>query len=580
MYPPSRAHSNPAAARTSRFWRVALLALALLPCLQGGAQAAPCPVAPRDWTPKTLEAFAEGGAIWKLNDPAISADKLALALKGAYGVVYHEPSVVPEPPFLERFHDPANWKEPGTALNPNTFDYQARDAYRQDTQLAAMTIAERSPAGWSWGPNPAHSSYDVFKFDHEAGRKSAKCRSDGLVLIGYYKWIDNLAGMARTPEAINEKRRNPQYLVSIMDLTPAHLPWLKSLKVRAMAWLNDVYDARPADGDTVRMYFHWPTGYPTSTLHMHVRVNWRMSPVEYIHSYMLDDVIRALESGKSVAQMIADRYKRLGGVVIDGDFEKMTGSEPSANLLNRYLRSVTADGKRVFNDAADLPEDAFGSVKDILRTALAVDAGTKYYVQVAGKDEKPKNIVRVDKLDQQSKWLPASQGVFTEAEIGKLRLENYRGTTQGLLACLLPYFDNATATDCVKINAQGTNLERLPSLEEFKAAMTCPAAYTCYAARVEQSFNVNGLFRLWITDEDWSALKDLNAGKVVVKGYVGGIDSPDFAFRVTTVGGKNIVTAVPERERGLDLSSEYAQDERIIARWVGRPAMLAVPRPK
>jgi hypothetical protein len=55
------------------------------------------------------------------------------------------------------------------------------------------------------------------------------------MLIGYYKWVDNLAGSARTAEAINEKRRNPQYIVSIMDLTPAHLPWLKSMRTQAYA---------------------------------------------------------------------------------------------------------------------------------------------------------------------------------------------------------------------------------------------------------------------------------------------------------------------------------------------------------
>ena len=104
-----------------------------------------------------------------------------------------------------------------------------------------------------------------------------------------------------------------------------------------------------------------------------------------------------------------------------------------------------------------------------------VDAGAKYYVQRADKDEKSKNIVRVDKLDKQSKWFPSNPGVFTHKEIEDLGLQNYRGTLQGLLACLLPYFDNASSNDCVKINAQGTNLERLPSFEEFKAVMTCPA---------------------------------------------------------------------------------------------------------
>jgi hypothetical protein len=566
------------AAPTRPFWRAALLALVLWPCLHSGAQATRCPSPPRDWTPKTLDAFGEGGAIWKLNDPAIDTDKLAAALKGAYGAIYHDPTVVPEPPFLERFHDPVNWRE-GASVNPNTFDYLAQGAYRQDAELARL--GKDLQAGWSWGPNPAHSSYDVFKFHDEANRKSAKCRSDGLVLIGYYKWINSM-GVARTAPAINDARKDPQYIVSIMDLTKAHLPWLKSMRTQALAWVKDVYDVKPAeDGDTVRMYFHWPTGHPTSTLHMHVRVNWRMSPVEYIHSYMLDDVIQALESGKTVAQMIADRYKRLGGVVIDGAFEKMTEPGTPAGLLNRYLQSVRADGTRVFNDAKELPEEAFGSVKNILRTALVVDDGATYYVQRSDKDEKSKNLVRVDKLDRRLKWVPTSQGVFTAKEIEELGLQNYRGTLQGLLGCLLPYFDNATSNDCVKINADGSNLERYPSLDEFKAAMVCPAAHTCYAARVERSLNVNGQFRLWITDADWNTLrvvKGIDPRKIDFKGYVDGIQSADTAFEVRDIGGTSIVNGTPARERDLTrLSKEYAQDEKIIAKWVGRFAMLALP---
>lgn len=353
-----------------------------------------------------------------------------------------------------------------------------------------------------------------------------------------------------------------------------------------MAWLKDTYDVDPGDGDTVRMYFHWPTGYPTSTLHMHVRVNWRMSPVEYIHSYMLDDVIQALDDGKSVAQMIAERYKRLGGVVIDGNFGAMTGGgETPANLLNRYLRSVADNRKPVFGVAQPLLPAAFGSVKDILRTVQVVDAGTKYYIQRAVKDEKSTNIVHVDKVDPESNWWSANQGVFTDQEITDLKLTRKPGKWRELLSCLLPYFDNAHASDCVNVSAGGTDLERdlsryLPrysSLDAFRAAMNCPAGHTCYAARVEH-YLVNGIFRLWISAEDWDTLKGVDAGRIDFKGYVDGIESPDNTFKVKEIGGISIANGYPDRKRdSMKLTQEYRKDERIINAWAGRFAMLAKP---
>jgi hypothetical protein len=558
----------------------------LVSCLVSVVDAAPCPARPRDWSAKTLEAFGEGGAIWKLDDPGITVDTLATALSTAYMRLYHDPTKVPEPPFLERFHAPATWKPLGGDLDVETLDYRARDAYLQDEEVLRTAIGRKLPAGWSWGPNPAHSSFDLFKFDHAAARKSAKCRNEGLVLIGYYKWVDNLAGDARTPEAINEKRKNPQYIVSIMDLTTEHVAWLKALRTRGLAWLKATYDVDPgADGDTVRMYFHWPTGHPTSTLHMHVRVNWTMSPVEYIHSYTLDDIIAALEANKTVAQMIAERYKRLGGVVIDGRFDAMTAQgESPANLLDRYLRSVESNKVRVFRDPNQLPVEAFQSVKNVLRTVQMIEeGGKKYYVQRTDPREKATNKVRVDKLRPADVWTPGpDQTLFTEAEISALRLDGYRGSMTHLFGCLIPFFDNATVEDCVRINRDGSDLERAPTVASLRAALPCPPASTCYAARVDVSFKVNGTFRLWVSDEDWDKLKGLDARKLGMYGYIDGNVIDDnratTKFDVIAIGGKNIVNGIPSRVRdAMKLPAEYEKDEKIIARWISRPAMIVMP---
>jgi hypothetical protein len=460
--------------------------------------------------------------------------------------------------------------------------------------LAATDIPGKLKAGWTWGPNPAHSAYDLYKFETDANRKTAKCKSDGLVMIGYYKWIDNLAGEARIPEAIKAKRRDAQYIVSIMDLTPKHLGWLKAMRTQAMVFLKAKYDVDPADGDTVRMYFHWPTGYPTSTLHLHARVNWRMSPVEYIHSYTLDDIIAALEKKQTVAQMIAERYKRMGGVVIDGNFDAMTSDDPEAapsgTLLNRFLRSVvgtsgSTSGRRVFSDAKPLPKDAFNMAKNIVRTAVVEGAGSgkRIYVQRPVGSEKSTNLVRADRLAPDAVWVAddPEQKLFTPEELRSLRLKGYRGTVTSVLSCLVPFFDNAHVEDCVKINADGTDLERYEGYDAFKAAMVCPPSSTCSVARVERSAEVNGTFTLWVSDKDWSDLKDVDLRKNKTFGYVDGNVVAESTFNVSSVGGKNIVSANPTRETpppNADMRSYYAQDERVIAKWIGHWAMIATPK--
>jgi hypothetical protein len=443
-------HGMRTTARTRRFCRAALLAIALLPCLGNGTLAAPCPTPPRDWSQKTLDAFAAGGAIWKLNNPSIDPDTLAAALRSAYNTIYHSRQV-PEPTFLDRFHSPADERY------KDTFDYQAQKAYRQDDVLGAMSISDNPKAGWSWGPNPTHNSYDLYRFQDDRSIKSAKCRSDGLVLIGYYK--PDLPD--RSSADFNRLRADTKYLVSIMDLTQNHLPWLLKMREQAMAWLGETYDVDPwNDGDTVRMYFHWPTGHPTSTLHLHVRVNWRMSPVEYIHSYTLDDIIETLQGGRSVARMIADRYIRMGGVIVDGTYKAMTSSDESSDLLiNRYLQSVMDGPRRLFREAVPLPKEVFGSVKDVVRTALAING--LYYIQLASGTEKKDNSVRAFRnVNPSSTFNPGVPKVFDAADVQKLGLSRSTPRSfQALLSCLLPYFDGVNATDCVKIVESQENIE-------------------------------------------------------------------------------------------------------------------------
>ncbi len=440
----------------------------LLLCAASEAQAKACPAPPRDWSFKTDHAFTENINIWKFSVPNanITADNLATAITAQNTAVYH--NWVKEPVFLERFHDPNN------EAYRATYDFRLRANYRQSTHLPGVNVGAH-PAGWSWGVNPGHNTFDLVKFQNEDSSKAAKCGSAGLVLIGYYKWA-GLAGVARTAVAINQARHDAAYLTTMVDLTAAHVAWLKLLKAETLAWLKAVYDVDPtADKDTVQMYFHYPTGYKTSTLHMHVRVNWQMGPLEYLRAYTIDEVIHALETEHiTTARLIANRWHAAGGLVMeveDGlDGYLVAGNVPADQAQDGALHATAGlvhgghpvfRAKHTINGNADT--SPFKPIKDTLKGVYVT--GTLDVVQRAADGQAANNSIRYDSFTATSDWSAplhkTTTTLFTPGEVTNLKLGGYHGTVQQVLGCLEPYFDGASNERCVRINGAGNDIERI-----------------------------------------------------------------------------------------------------------------------
>jgi hypothetical protein len=440
---------SPALPSRRRHMLAGVAAASLLLGVASQARANPCPYAPRDFSFKSNAAFEEHVNLWPLRDRQITVDALAAAITAQNTAVYHNPQTVPEPAFLERFHDPNN------EAYRNTYDFRLRSAYRQSTTLPA--IQGNTNNGWSWGINPGHNVYDLVRFTDDRNRKGQKCRNEGLVLIGYFKWAGPLPGDGtRTKANLDEIRKDPRFLTTMVDLTPAHLPWLRALRSETHKYIEEVFDVKtglPGD-DHARMYFHWPTGFKTSTLHMHVRVNWQMGPLEHLRAYSIDEVISALESGTSTAQLIAGRYKRAGGLVMERE-----------DGLDAFIQGVKqGPDSPVFGPKVALATSPFKAIKDIIKGVQVAD--TLYVVQRAAPDESTTNAIRYDSfLYNQTDWSDpkGASPLFTPDEVARLKLG---GPTAGwpmlrLLACLLPYFDSSNSEQCVRINQDGTDIERV-----------------------------------------------------------------------------------------------------------------------
>lgn len=102
------------------------------------------------------------------------------------------------------------------------------------------------------------------------------------------------------------------YCVSILDLEQKHLPLLKSMKQEIYNNLKKYYIKRD---DHVNIFFHFPYAPKTASLHLHVRVNQQLHPLELAKSISLDLVIEKLEQGKNINEIILEQQALSQGYI-------------------------------------------------------------------------------------------------------------------------------------------------------------------------------------------------------------------------------------------------------------------------
>lgn len=109
-----------------------------------------------------------------------------------------------------------------------------------------------------------------------------------------------------------ENFENP-YLVSLLDLELRDLPLLKSIKEEVYKHLIKLYNV--GKNDDVQLFFHFPYAPKTATLHLHIRVNQKIHPLELAKSISLDKVIEGFERHQSIQEIIFEQQELYQGYI-------------------------------------------------------------------------------------------------------------------------------------------------------------------------------------------------------------------------------------------------------------------------
>ncbi|MEX3640246.1 hypothetical protein [Paraburkholderia sp. BR14320] len=149
--------------------------------------------------------------------------------------------------------------------------------------------------------------------------------------------LENLA-LNSEPQRIGELRNGGEYLASILDLNRSHIPLLKSLRDKALHHLQAQYGVD--EHDDVDLYFHFPYPDSTTTLHLHIRANQGLHPLEKAKSFTLDELIDGFSSGKKIDDIILERQVTYDGKIFRdpgrsiAEFQNLKGVTVSSDSEN------------------------------------------------------------------------------------------------------------------------------------------------------------------------------------------------------------------------------------------------------
>lgn len=156
----------------------------------------------------------------------------------------------------------------------------------------------------AWYVHPSQLEGTVFS--------EADCRRDFRIAQSRSMYVPELAPKTRSERGQHQQRirtleeeSGVPYFASVLDLTPADLPYLKALRAVSITCLK--YDYNIRDDDRVALYFHTLPPTETTTLHLHIRVNQGVHPLDNDKSIALDDLIENLEHGRTAKDMLLEK---------------------------------------------------------------------------------------------------------------------------------------------------------------------------------------------------------------------------------------------------------------------------------
>ncbi len=139
------------------------------------------------------------------------------------------------------------------------------------------------------------------------------------------------------------------------DLDPAaSLTYLHWIRATILSQLETVYGV--TTDDKIKIYFHMPYLETTTTLHIHIRVNQADHGLEDGKSFGINEIIDALESGRSVAELVLDRGpiycseypmgEGIEGVLVERapnvkrDWKNLIQALDAPPIIKHYLREM------------------------------------------------------------------------------------------------------------------------------------------------------------------------------------------------------------------------------------------------
>lgn len=156
--------------------------------------------------------------------------------------------------------------------------------------------------------------------------------------------IPSSAGNGRDVKTIAELKRNGGYLASILDLDGSHIDLLKNLKEKSLKHLRDQYGV--FENDDASLYFHFPYDEDSVTLHLHIRVNHGLHPLEANKSFTLDEIVSGLSARKNIDQIILEKQEKNGGKMFKHipDHEKLYESTDGVIVTKNDTNACSLSG--------------------------------------------------------------------------------------------------------------------------------------------------------------------------------------------------------------------------------------------
>jgi|GEM_PF-5654923 len=221
-----------------------------------------------------------------------------------------------------------SWAEDGSFVLMPNYPYIDREALEKDPKHYKNRKEGLSLNAWFVHPKQLEES--VFS--------NPEIRSNPSLIQQSYSYAPSLEKTSDVARLADQQRiremeqeSGVRYFASVLDLKKEDVAWLKNLKAKALENLQKEYSVDSSD--KVDLFFHGLISLGTTTLHLHVRVNQKISAVEKQNSIGLDEIISGLESGKNAADILGE-HEVIYHSIAKEDFPKV--SEGTVRVKNPF----------------------------------------------------------------------------------------------------------------------------------------------------------------------------------------------------------------------------------------------------